>query len=48
MNSYEEPSGFKICLIIYREVESVDIEDGIGILARDVSPSFLRSLKEVE
>ena len=41
MNSYEEPCGFEICLVIYREVESVDIEDRIGNLARDVSPSFL-------
>jgi hypothetical protein len=41
MNSYEEPGGFKICLIIYGEVESVDIEDGVGVLPRDVSPSFL-------
>jgi hypothetical protein len=41
MNSYKEPCGFKICLVINREVESVDIEDGIGILAREVSPSFL-------
>ena len=41
MIPYEEPSRFEICLIIYREVEPVDIENGIGILPRDVSPSFL-------
>lgn len=41
MNSYENPGGFKICLIIYREVESVDIEDGVSVLPRDVSPTFL-------
>ena len=41
MNPYEEPCRFEIFLIIYRKVEPVDIKNGIGVLSRDVSPSFL-------